>query len=34
MKDRILHGAGLKLIRIKTTDVNIQERIEKHLSNN
>ena len=30
-KDRILQGAGLKLIRIKTTDIDVEERILKHL---
>ena len=30
-KDRILHDAGLKLIRIKTTDVNVQEKIISQL---
>lgn len=30
-KDRILQEAGLKLIRIKTTDINVVERIEELL---
>lgn len=30
-KDRILQEAGLKLIRIKTTDVDVQDRIEQQL---
>lgn len=30
-KDRILQEAGLKLIRIKTTDVDVQNRIEQQL---
>ena len=30
-KDRIIQEAGLKLIRIRTTDVDVEERILKHL---
>ena len=30
-KDRLLHSAGLKLIRIKTTDIHVKETIEAQL---
>jgi len=30
-KDRLLHSAGLKLMRIKTTDTNVKEKIEAQL---
>lgn len=30
-KDRLLHSAGLKLIRIKTTDIHVKETIEVQL---
>ncbi|HAP56440.1 MAG TPA: hypothetical protein DCR02_01315, partial [Sphaerochaeta sp.] len=31
-KDRLLHAAGLKLMRIKTTDVLVKETIEAQLA--
>lgn len=30
-KDRILHSVGICLLRIKTTDLNIKEKIESKL---